>query len=120
MDQETFAAEVAAEWRARIEHTRAEAARGEQGVPMGRLIEAAAAEPVLRALFPWTSMACLSVSASTDFRTWGTEGIPGIVAWRSGFTVLEGHGRENTVLLETDDPVVAVAYLAGWLRERRR
>ncbi|MFJ4187239.1 DUF6193 family natural product biosynthesis protein [Kitasatospora sp. NPDC089509] len=119
MDGATFAAEVAEEWRARIEDARERAADSEHSHAMWRLLEAAAAEPVLRALFPWTSMACLSFSTSTDFRVRGGEGFPGIVAWPAGFTVLDRPGRSSTVLLETDDPAEAVGYVVARLREGR-
>ncbi|MFJ9771452.1 DUF6193 family natural product biosynthesis protein [Kitasatospora sp. NPDC101157] len=119
MDDATFAAAVTEEWQAQIDGARSSGSRDEHSRAMSRLIETAAAEPVLRVLFPWTSMACLSVSHSADWRVWGSEGIPGIVAWGTGFTVLERHGRDVAVLLETDDPAEAVAYLVGWLREHR-
>ncbi|MFD4659033.1 DUF6193 family natural product biosynthesis protein [Kitasatospora sp. NPDC058444] len=118
-DDGTFAAEAAAAWAVLLGWCRGPEPAEETERALRRLIEAAADEPVLRVLCPWLSMTGLNVSTSTDFRVWGIEGFPSVVAWKGEFTVVEGLGRENRVLLETADVAEAVALLAGRVRERR-
>ncbi|MFI1093915.1 DUF6193 family natural product biosynthesis protein [Streptomyces sp. NPDC020917] len=47
---------------------------------MWRLLQLAVEEPVLRALFPWTSMNVLHVSVTGDFRDYSGEPFPAIAA----------------------------------------
>ncbi|QKW19445.1 hypothetical protein HUT16_10495 [Kitasatospora sp. NA04385] len=87
------------------------------GASLGELIGAAMDEPVLRRLFPRTSMNELHVSRSGDVREFGREGFPGVAGWPGGYQVVEGSG-ERVVLLSTPDPVEAPACFVR-LVERR-
>ncbi|MGA4539199.1 DUF6193 family natural product biosynthesis protein [Uniformispora flossi] len=82
---------------------------------LGELLRLAAQEPVLRILFPWTSMNQLHVSATGDFRDYAHEAFPAIAASRQGFVVMaHPWGLRNTVL-ETADPAAALACMVRLL-----
>lgn len=85
---------------------------------MWLLLRAAVADPVLSSLHPWKGMNTLSVCTSDSWRDLGTEGFPGIAAGPGVYSVIAHPPAEGRVVLETDDPAVAVEVMAREVRSR--
>jgi hypothetical protein len=107
------------EWRAALGVWRPPHKVGDWASPaMWRLLQLAVDEPVLRALFPWTSMNELHVSATGDFRDYRSESFPAIAASVSGFVVMaHPWGLEHGVL-ETSDPAASLACMVRLMEDR--
>jgi len=98
------------EWQATLDAWGPPHPAGDRASPaMWRLLRLAAEEPVLRALFPWTSMTILHVSATGDFRDYSGEPFPAIAASTSGFLVMTHPWGRGRVVLDTADPAAALA-----------
>ncbi|MEU2630089.1 DUF6193 family natural product biosynthesis protein [Kitasatospora sp. NPDC007106] len=98
------------EWRATLDAWRPPHQPGERfGPALWSLLEPAAQEPVLRGLFPWTSMNALHVSATGDFRDYSSEPFPAIAASTCGFLVMTHPWGPDRVVLDTADPAIALA-----------
>ncbi|MFI6151827.1 DUF6193 family natural product biosynthesis protein [Kitasatospora sp. NPDC051170] len=113
------AAERDREWQALLDHWCPPHKPADWvGPAVWALLELAAAEPVLRGLFPWTSMNVLHVSRSDDFRTNGTEPFPAVAASTTyGFSVMTHPWGPDHVVLETTDPVIALEHMVRLTRE---
>jgi hypothetical protein len=82
------------------------------------VLELAAAEPLLRRLFPWTAMNELHVSTTGDFRDYRNEPFPAIAASTTcGFLVMTHPWGLDHVVLETRDPAVALECMVRLTRE---
>ncbi|MER7756689.1 DUF6193 family natural product biosynthesis protein [Kitasatospora sp. NPDC097643] len=118
VDDGTFDVEAAAAWVELLGRYRPpDAADDWVSRSMFPLVEAAAAVPRLRAMYPWTSHSSLNFSLSQSFRVWGAEGFPGIHAGPGLYSVVAAPWRDGRVLLETGDPVAAVTFVDRWFRD---
>ncbi|MCX5096371.1 hypothetical protein OOK36_48040 [Streptomyces sp. NBC_00365] len=85
---------------------------------MWLLLQAAVADPLLSSLYPWKGMNTLSVCTSDAWRDFGTEGFPGVAAGSGVYSVIAHPVAEGRVVLETDDPAVAVEVMAREVQSR--
>ncbi|MFD9100288.1 DUF6193 family natural product biosynthesis protein [Streptomyces virginiae] len=84
---------------------------------MWDVLKLAAEEPVLRRLFPWTSMNELHVSATLDFRDYSAEPFPAIAASTGGFVVMTHPWGLDHVVLRTTDPAAALACMVRLMED---
>ncbi|MEY9873292.1 hypothetical protein ABH931_002774 [Streptacidiphilus sp. MAP12-33] len=107
------------EWQGLLDSWRPPHAPGDVVSPaLWDLLELAAAEPQLRRLFPWTSMNELHVSTTGDFRDYGAEPFPAVAASTTcGFIVMAHPWGEDHVVLESQDPAVALECMVRLTRE---
>ncbi|CAM5562959.1 hypothetical protein SXANM310S_01038 [Streptomyces xanthochromogenes] len=93
---------------------------GDQSSPsLGALLQAAASDPLLSAMYPWISTQQLSVSASDNWEDWGREPLPAMFARPDCYCVVDRAERGDRVAFEAADPAEAVAFAARLVRGRR-
>lgn len=117
MATSTQDAERDREWQAMLDAWRPPHRSGDWVSPaLGKLLRQAARKPLLRKLFPWTSMNQFHVSATGDFRDYAHEPFPAIAASHHGFVVMAHPWGLEHVVRETTDPSVALACMARILQ----
>ncbi|WP_448701852.1 DUF6193 family natural product biosynthesis protein [Streptomyces avidinii] len=81
------------------------------------VLKLAAEEPVLRRLFPWTSMNELHVSATGNFRDYSAEPFPAIAASTGDFVVMTHPWGLDRVVLRTTAPAAALACMVRLMED---